>query len=294
MTRGVFLVAGAACAWGTWSLFLRPTGLPPAWTSVLVMGFIGALAVPLFRLEKEARWSRPVLLMLAAFAVCDAINVGTFFAAMSSTSVAIAVLTHSFAPVFVALAAPAIDGQRVRGAPLAAAIALAGIVLLLRPWEPGALRGSVLLGAALGTLSALAYAANIFLARRLTPRIGAARTMGLHAIGSALLLLPLALATPASVELRDVGVLAIAAALLGVGANVAFALGLVVIGSARAAVLAFLEPLVACIVGWLVWGETLGPSAIAGGLAIVSAGVLVARAPAAATVVETEPAATTP
>lgn len=279
MIRGVVLVVCAACAWGTWSLFLRPTGLPPAWTSTLIFAFVALVAVPLHRREPAPRWTRATVAMLIAFAISDAVNVATFFAAMSVTSVAIAVLTHSFAPLFVALAAPFVEGQRVRIAPLAACVALAGIALLLRPWEEGALSGSVALGAALGTASAVAYAANVFLARRLTPAIGAARTMGLHAIGSALLLLPLALATPARVELADLGVLAIAAALLGVAANVAFAHGLVAIGSSRAAILAFVEPLVACAIGVLAWGEPLGASAIAGGALIVAAGVMVARAP---------------
>ncbi|AKF08740.1 DMT family transporter [Sandaracinus amylolyticus] len=276
MIRGVSFVVLAACAWGTWSLFLRPLGLPSAWTSTLIFVFVSLLAIPLYRRETTPRWDRETLVLLGAFAVLDAVNVGTFFAAMSMTSVAIAVLTHSFAPVVVALAAPYVEGQRVRRAPLAASIALAGIVLLLRPWEPAALSGSVLAGAALGSVSALAYAGNVFLARRLTPRIGAARTMGLHSIGSALLLLPLALMTPAEIGVSSLCVLAIAAALLGVGANVLFAHGLVAIGSARGAVLAFLEPLVACLVGWLVWGEALAPTAMLGGLLIVGAGVMVA------------------
>lgn len=278
MARGVVLVVLAASAWGSWSIFLRPTGLPAIWSSVLVMTFVALLAAPLYRREGAGKWDRATLAMLVAFAVLDAVNLATFFGAMSMTSVAIAVLTHSFAPVVVALAAPWVEGQRVRGATLAATIALGGIALLLRPWEEGALSGSVLAGAALGSTSALAYAGNIFLARRLTPRIGAARTMGLHSLGSAVLLLPLALATPVSLEASDVAVLAVAAALLGVAANVAFANGIVAIGSARGAVLAFLEPLVACVVGWLVWGEELGVSAVAGGMMIVGAGVMVARA----------------
>lgn len=274
--RGVSLVVFAAAAWGTWSLFLRPTGLPPLWTGTLVFSLVALSAFPFFGRDGEAKWDRSVMGLLAAFAVLDAINVGTFFAAMSMTSVAIAVLTHSFAPVVVALAAPFVEGQRVRAAPYAAAIALGGITLLLQPWEPDALEGSVVLGAALGSISALAYAANVFLARHLTTRIGPIRTMGLHSIGSALLLLPFALAQPAEIELWHVGVLWIAAALLGVGANVAFAIGLVRIGSARGSVLAFVEPLVACIVGWLVWGESMGPLSIVGGALIIGAGVLVA------------------
>lgn len=278
MLRGVLLVVLAASAWGTWSIFLRPTGLPAIWSSVLVMTLVAILATPLYRREGPGTWDRATLAMLGGFAVLDAVNMATYFGAMSVTSVAIAVLTHSFAPVVVALAAPWVEGTRVRGATTAATIALFGIALLLRPWEKDAISGSVILGATLGAISAFAYAGNIFLARRLTPRIGAARTMGLHSLGSALLLLPLALATPVELAVLDLAVLGVAAAVLGVAANVAFAHGIVAIGSARGAVLAFLEPLVACVVGWLVWGETLGPSAVAGGLMIVGAGVMVARA----------------
>jgi DME family drug/metabolite transporter len=197
---------------------------------------------------------------------------------MSLTSVAVAVLTHSFAPIFVALAAPFIDGQRVRGAAMASIVAVSGIGLVLRPWEVNALQGDVQIGAAFGLLSALAYATNVFLSRRLTIAIGAARTMGLHAFGAALLLLPLAITTPSNVELLDIGVLAFAAVVLGVGANIAFVRGLVVIGAARAAVLALLEPLVACLVGWLVWEESLDRSALFGAVLILGAGILVARA----------------
>ena len=43
----------------------------------------------------------------------DALNVLTFFAALSHTTVAIAVLTHYLAPILIALAAPRIDGTCV-------------------------------------------------------------------------------------------------------------------------------------------------------------------------------------
>ncbi len=278
MIRGAVLVASAACAWGMWSLFLRPAALPAAWSSFLVFIFVGFGALPLFRMDSEPRWSASTYALLGVFALSDAINVGTFFYAMSVTSVAVAVLTHSFAPIFVALAAPFIDGQRVRGAAFAAIIAVCGIGLVLRPWEASALDGDVQTGAVFGLMSALAYAANVFLSRRLTIAIGAARTMGLHSFGAALLLLPLAFITPVSIGSSDVGIIAFAALLLGVVANIAFARGLVVIGSARASVLALLEPLVACLVGWLMWEESLDERAFFGAALILGAGIFVARA----------------
>jgi DME family drug/metabolite transporter len=60
---------------------------------------------------------------------------------------------------------------------------------------------------------------------------------------------------------------------------VVFTVGLLRIGSARAAVLAFMEPIVAVAVGVLVWGEPLRPLAMVGGALVLGAGIQVARAP---------------
>jgi DME family drug/metabolite transporter len=67
--------------------------------------------------------------------------------------------------------------------------------------------------------------------------------------------------------------------LCGAAAGIAFALGLARIGSARAAVLAYLEPLVAVAVGALAWHEAVSPMAALGGALVVAAGIHVARAP---------------
>ena len=56
-----------------------------------------------------------------------------------------------------------------------------------------------------------------------------------------------------------------------------FAIGLTRIGSARAAVFVFAEPLVAVAVGALVWEEALHPLAAIGGLMVLGAGIHVAR-----------------
>jgi drug/metabolite transporter (DMT)-like permease len=59
--------------------------------------------------------------------------------------------------------------------------------------------------------------------------------------------------------------------------GILFVAGLARIGSARAAVLAFAEPLVAVLVGALCWNQTLHRIAMVGGLAVLAAGVHVAR-----------------
>jgi drug/metabolite transporter (DMT)-like permease len=131
------------------------------------------------------------------------------------------------------------------------------------------------LGATLGLVSACAYASNVFLARRLTEDLGASRTLGLHSVIAALLLLPLAGARLVEIELVDVPYLAIGCVGPGLLAGLAFLRALSLIGAARASILAFVEPLVACLVGFFAWDEPLGWSVVVGGALVIAAGVLV-------------------
>ena len=50
---------------------------------------------------------------------------------------------------------------------------------------------------------------------------------------------------------------------------------LTLVGSARASILAFVEPLVACVVGWLAFGESLGWTVLVGAALVIAAGVMV-------------------
>lgn len=270
---GTALILAAAISWGTWSLWLRPTGLPSEVTTPILFLAMALGAWPLAVRERTPRWSKRTLFLLIAFGVSDAINVGTFFAAMNVTTVAIAVLTHYAAPVIVALLAPRIDGVHVPHAKVAALLALAGLTVVLQPWRE--LEGDVVLGASLGFVSACAYASNVFLARRLTEDLGASRTLGLHSVIAALLLLPLAGARMLDVEVSDLPYLAIGCVGPGLLAGLAFLRALTLIGAARASILAFVEPLVACLVGWLAWDEPLGWSVVGGGALVIAAGAMV-------------------
>lgn len=275
------MVAVAASAWGTWSLFLRPTGLPGTVSGPVVLLMMGLWALPLALREPATSWDRRTVGLLALNTVCDAVNVVTFFAAIEHTSVAIAVLTHYLAPVLIALAAPRVDGTAVRGAPAAAVIATAGLALVLEPWRAG---GAALgLGAALGATSAVAYAGNVFVVRRLAARIGASRAIAYHSLLAAIVVAPLGAGHLDAIDAGDLAYLGAGSLLLGALAGIGFVAGLSRIGSARAAVLTFLEPLVAVIVGWTAFGEGLGPIAALGGALILGAGLWVVRAPARAT-----------
>jgi drug/metabolite transporter, DME family len=275
MFAGYVMVAVAAASWGTWSLFLRPTDLPPTVTSPIVFAVMGLAALPFALARGRARWDRTTIALLLLNTFFDVTNLLTFFAAIDITTVAIAVLSHYVAPILIALAAPKIDRVESPGAIPAALVALAGLVIVLQPWgkpAPGAALGSFV-----GVMSAFCYAGNLFVVRRLAVRIGAIKAMAYHSLIGAVILSPFALARVDDISAEDVGLIASGAATIGMISGVVFAVGLTKIRSAHAAVLTFAEPLVAVAVGVLVWDEALHPLAAVGGAMVLGAGIHVAR-----------------
>ncbi len=269
------MVTLAAASWGTWSLFLRPTGLPPTVTSPILFAVMGLVALPFALSAPRIQWTRRKVLLILTNTAFDVLNILTFFAAIHVTTVAIAVLSHYVAPILIALAAPRIDKEPSKGVVPAAMVALAGLVIILEPWADPA--DGAALGAALGVVSATCYAGNMFVVRRLAIEVGPTKAMSYHSLVGAVLLAPLIFLYPEHIAVADAGLLVAGAATIGAGSGVMFAIGLARIGSARAAVLTFAEPLVAVAVGVLVWDEALRPLAIVGGALVLGAGIHVAR-----------------
>lgn len=274
MLAGLVMVTIAAASWGTWSLFLRPVGLPSTVTAPIIFAVMGLAALPFALRGPRTVWTRGTIALLVANAAFDALNIVTFFGAIATTTVAIAVLTHYAAPILIALVAPRIEGIRTPGAPAAAVVALAGLVIVLEPW--GVPATGAVLGGLLGLASAVCYVGNTFTVRRLAERIGAPRAMAYHSLIAAAATAPLALAHGA-ISARDLGLLAAGAITIGAGSGVLYVVGLTRIGSARAAVLTYAEPLVAVLVGALVWEEPLHTTAAIGGTLVLGAGIYVAR-----------------
>ena len=275
MLRGILMVTLAAASWGTWSLFLRPTGLPSTISAPIIFAVMAIVTFPFTLREQPAQWNRTIWLLLLGNTACDALNVITFFGALNYTTVAIAVLTHYLAPILIALAAPRIEGTHTRGARLAACVGLGGLVIMLEPWR-GANEDAVI-GALLGLASAVFYAGNVFFVRPLAERIGPARVMSYHSAIAAVAMLPFAVSGFATVSWHDFGLIAAGATTVGAVSGVVFIAGLARIGAARTAVLTFAEPLVAVAVGALVWNEPLRPLAAVGGGLVLAAGIHVAR-----------------
>ena len=281
---GYAMVAIAACSWGTWRYILLAAerlapGLDPRVEGAVVMLVTTLFAFAALALEKrDARARRRALdwAGVAWLGVADALNVVLLFVAYSKTSVPIAVTTHYLAPILVAALAPLVLRERAHPATwLAVAGGFVGLALLLRPWS-SALGATDVLGAVAGASSAVFYASNVLVNRRLVMRFSAIELMAYHGVIATPLLFALA-------PVHELSRLNLGATLVLIGggigpgaiAGILFILALARIRAARAATLTLLEPLVAVGIAVVAFGVRLAPISWAGA-AMVLGGAAVA------------------
>lgn len=184
-----------------------------------------------------------------------------------------AIIAPGMAPVFTALLAGALLGERlgVRGF-LGLAVALAGLVLVVGPG--GATGGSRLLGDLMFLAGAALWGVYSVLARIASRRFSPVSTTVYGTAVGTVILVPLALfeggfgsvvsAPPAS--LAGMAYLAVFGT---VGAFVLFNLGVARIGAARASAFALLVPIVGVLSSVALLGEDIGPLTAVGGAIVL-------------------------
>ncbi len=274
---GYVLVAAAAVGWGTWPLILRHAPMHWALQSTVLMLVISLAGLPFMAKDRVRARARLVdWFGVAWLGVADALNVGLFFAAYQRTTVAIAVLTHYLTPIFVALSAPLVLRERLRPKSMVAVgIAFGGLALLLAPWRAG-LSSSDLIGAALGAGSAVFYASNVLVNKRLVHVFSGSELMFFHGfVGVPLLWALVPSGAVATTSAKALSILFISA--LGPGAlgGLMFVWGLRRIAASHASVLTLIEPFVAVIAAALFLRQSLRLGQLVGGVLILVGAVLV-------------------
>lgn len=269
------LVAVAAILWGLWPLVLRPGGLPPLQSALVVQLVMGVPALVVGWRERGAFRDRGAVVALVAYGFFDAAQCALYFPALARGPVAVAALTHYLGPILVALGARFVPGERSsRRAMLAAPLSLLGLLLVLGP--P---RRAPILTAVLGAGSAFFGASCLFAVRRATRTFSPLAACSLHGLISALFLLAAfgreAVPAPGMQLLRVAG----AAVVLGLGAGVLFIRAVQKVRAPTASTITYVEPVTAAAVGALVLGERLGPLVMLGAAVVVGAGVWVALEP---------------
>jgi drug/metabolite transporter (DMT)-like permease len=271
--HGALYVVAAAALWGLWPVWVRLGGHggSTATVALLTCGVVG-LPLALWHARGRRRGARAWLGM-ALLGVVDAANVWCYFHALDVGAVAPSVLSHYLAPVLIALAAPAILREpRHPRTPLALALAAGGTTLLVLS-APAAGAAPVAPALLFGAMSAVWYATTVFIAKRIGGDFSDVELMVFHALLAGLLLLPV---TGATRPLLGAMIGGVASALLP---GVAYFAGLRRIPAERAGILAYLEPLVAVLVGWIAFAEIPSQLAAVGGALILGGGMLVILSP---------------
>ena len=248
--------------------------------SVIVVAVLTGLT-GLFSLRDRVLSRAPTRakLWIVWLGIADALNVLLFFAAYKIT-IGVAVLAHYLAPIFVAIASPLVLRERLT---LRTAIAVVGsfvgLAVMLGPGPTGAEGAAVWQSAALGAGSALFYASNVVGNKFVVETFSTSEVMFWHGlISTPLLAFCVPRAEWASIDAHAVTFLALASVGPGALAGLAFVWGLRRMPAAHASTLTLLEPLVAVVAGSVVFGETLGPRAVAGGALILAGAMTVMTA----------------
>jgi DME family drug/metabolite transporter len=250
----------------------------PALTIVCIRCALSAALVGgglwLARRHDLLRPPRPAVFVLGALL---AAHWSLYFGAIKETSVASAVLITYAAPIFMALLAPVLIREHVPGrSVIALAVSMAGITAISLAGGTGgeAVRP---LGVVLAIFAAITYALIIVLIKRWAPDVNPLTFVFWQEVTAATVLLPaLAFASFDAVGGADVGYLLLLGLLLTGATGVIYVAALRWVPATTAGILAYMEPVSAALLAAALLGQRLTAPVIAGGLAIVAAGLAVA------------------
>jgi drug/metabolite transporter (DMT)-like permease len=266
--------------WSTWGLMVRWLALPPV-VILFYSSLIAGIAVPVVlaaRGELDLTGVAAVWPWFSALFLASLVNNITYFYALGHTTVSNAVFTHYTAPLFVAVLAPLIIGERLRRVTLLSLpLAAAGMMMIVGSGEGLQFTKGHGQGIMAGTASGLAYALLIVASRKLS-------RMRMH--HKAVVLVPWVTAcvtgVPAffeqsSLDGQRIGLLLVAGILHSTVAPLLYYSALRHVIAQYAAILGYMEPVVAVPLAFLFLSEAPAGLALAGGALILFSGYLVIR-----------------
>jgi len=281
MHRAAFLcLLAGGCAIAFAPIFVRLADTGPVASAF----WRTALAVPLLwawvlTREKAAPAGRPQWPALVLAGLFFSLDLGFWHWSIVWTSVANATLLANLAPIFVTLAGWLFWKRKATHTfLLGMVLAITGMFVLVGP--NFMIGGTRLLGDAVGAMTAIFYA-GYFLAIKVARDggVSTSRLMAWSTTITAILLLPAALLSPQPFWPSSahgwlvVAGLAIVSQILGQGL-IAYAFAH--LPASLSSVSLLIQPVVAAMAAWALFGETLGPAQLMGG-AIVLAGIWLAK-----------------
>lgn len=226
------------------------------------------------KLSRALNISQKPMLLLVGLLVF--LNNGSFYYAIQNTTIANAILLHYLAPLLVILVAPLVIKKEKRSKKklVTALIGLLGMFIILSPQI-----GAINIGIIAGLLSAVFYAANVLIEKKLTASVEpliAVFYKNSVAASLSVVAIPIVISQGLFTfeEISKIAFLGVTA--LGFG-FVLFFRGLGKVSSQNAMVLTYLETVIAIALGAVIFKEAIGVNVILGGLLIIGSGIAVIK-----------------
>ncbi len=256
--------------WSSLGVVVRFAGV----SEILIIFYSSLVAAVLQSVFFSVRgWSgytpdRRLLKFLALLGCVGLLNTFTFYYAFRHTTIANSVLTHYICPVIVAfLASIFLKEKATRLIVLAIMLSSAGLLIMLGGFS---VSGSDTAGIIAGLVSGCAYAVIIILARSFTQQVHPLMMTFVPNVVITLLLAPFIREFPVPV----LWILALMGVVHSTLAPMLYYWGMKAVTANKAAVLGYLEPVMAIIFSMLFLEEIPGLRSLAGGLLIIFSGYL--------------------
>lgn len=269
--------------WSSLGIVIKLSGMPVT-LLVFFSCLISSSIMGMFFIKTDYRKKIPkdrTILYLILLSVVSLINTFTFFLAYKNTSVANAVLTHYTAPVIVAFAAPIFLNEKLtKKVIFAVAIASSGLWIMLNMSATQFLNLLIAgdkntVGTLSGLISGFAYAAVIivirFLAQNVHPIV---MTFFQNSIIAAILFPFIEVPHDIVTGLWAFGIMGIIHSTI---APILYFRGMREVTANKSAILGYLEPVCAIILGIIFLHEAVTYKTIIGGAMIIFSGYLTIR-----------------
>lgn len=270
----------AIILWSSLGIFIKMSPLP-AHILMFWSNLLSSAVLALTMIRPELRNQMPSgkkLMRLLVIGPISLVNTFAFFYAYKNTTIANAILTHYTAPIFVAVMAPLFLSEKITSRIIASVIAAsAGLWIMLdmsgaQFWNMLLSGDSNTVGIAVGIFSGFGYAVLVIALRAVAVFMNIVIMAFLQNIMIMLLLLPF---MDFSVGLSgSVVVILVMGLVHSTLAPVLYFRGIKEVTANRAAILGYLEPVCAIVLGFVFLGESITVKTAIGGVIVLFSGWL--------------------
>ncbi|MBF0457832.1 MAG: EamA family transporter [Nitrospirae bacterium] len=289
--KGYLYIISALLIWSSQGIIVRAAKMPVV--SIVCYSLIVSLFIQSFiflRTSKELPSARG-LLTIFMLSILTLINTLTYFYAFSYTSISNAVFTHYIAPIVVLLLAPIFLKEKITmAAVFSVALASVGLWIIMRDISVIDIAAHIItnsatspdtrfkadaVGILCGLASGVAYGTMIIILKIISGRYNKYVVVFFQNLFMVLLLLPFAGPPPHAVG--QIWIIAVMGALYSTAATYLYYSGIERAEANKAAILGYIEPIGAIILGAIILSEYPDALSLSGGLLIIAAGYIIIR-----------------